>query len=105
LSKFRITVNNNLLYTGLALDWYIDGECIYEGFIRAGAQDEMLGIQKSATSVLPLKFQELELAGAFPDSLGIMFVPHLLPKIQTWKMPLLCQKWGLLNFEPFAASS
>jgi hypothetical protein len=58
----------------------------------------------SATSVLPFKFQELELVGAFPDcSFGCTFVPHLLPKIQTWKMPQSCQKWGQLNFEPFAA--
>jgi hypothetical protein len=88
------------------VDFYIDGKCVHTRFLGRSWKDrQILGIRKSATSVLPFKFQELELVGAFPEhySDNTMFDPHLL-KIQTWKIPLSCQKWGPLNFEPIVAT-
>jgi hypothetical protein len=87
----------------------IDGERVYRGYIRAGQLGQISGIQKSATSILPFKFQELELVGASPEHpLKNVLVPHLLLKIQTWNMnmPLLSrQKWVRLNSKPIATRS
>ena len=85
----------------------MDGECVDRRYLKAGGpQCRLSGIIKTAGSVLPFKFQELELVGAFPHKfLGhhVTCFPRLPMKIQTWKMPLLRQKWGRLNFEPSAA--
>ena len=40
---------------------------IYGIALRARERHQITGIDVSATSVLPFKFQELELVGAFPD--------------------------------------
>jgi hypothetical protein len=71
--QFSISYKNDLLGddqsdVGLATDLYIDGECVHLGCLRAGEEWEVLGIQKTASSVLPFKFQELELVGAFPQT-------------------------------------
>jgi hypothetical protein len=109
--QFSITYKNDLSDLDLSADLYIDGVCIHNGFLKAGRQCEVLGIPKTASSVLAFKFQELELVGAFPQTfLGrhVACFSHLPMKIQTWKMPLSCQnfqKWGQSNFERFAAGS
>jgi hypothetical protein len=64
--QFRITYINNMANTDLVFDLYIDGERIFRGYVRPGQLYQIFGIQKSITSVLPFKFQELELVGAFP---------------------------------------
>jgi hypothetical protein len=64
--QFSITFGNNLFKVDLAVVVRIDGERIYRGFLRAGQRGQVLGLQKSATSILPFKFQELELVGASP---------------------------------------
>ncbi len=92
---------------------YIDGKrteriCIQ---LQAGqrGEDEILGIQKSATSVLPFKFQELQLVGALPQLIPtcpFLTFAHLLPKIQTYlKLPPSCPKWEWLKFESFVSAS
>jgi hypothetical protein len=64
----------------LAADLYIDGVRTHNGFLKAGRQRQVLGIRKTVSSVLPFKFQELELVGAFPQFLGqhVACFPHLL---------------------------
>jgi len=50
---------------------YIDGKRIHKRYVRIQAgqrkQRKVLGIRKSDTSVLPFKFQELQLVGALPQ--------------------------------------
>ena len=78
--QFRIVVTSNL-DIDLAIDLYIDGECISKYFIRAGLRQplEIRGINNSATTCLPFKFQELELVGMFyKHSMDIMFVPYFI---------------------------
>ncbi|KAF8487194.1 hypothetical protein DFH94DRAFT_797569 [Russula ochroleuca] len=59
--KFSITFKNDLLDIRLAADLYIDGVRTHNGFLKAGRQRQVLGIRKTVSSVLPFKFQELEL--------------------------------------------
>ncbi|KAH9990356.1 hypothetical protein BJV77DRAFT_622122 [Russula vinacea] len=59
--QFSITYKNDLSDLDLSADLYIDGVCIHNGFLKAGRQCEVLGIPKTASSVLAFKFQELEL--------------------------------------------
>ena len=102
--QFRVAVTNNLSDFGLFFNLHIDGKPITEMYLRAGHQGEMWGIRNSDTTILPFKFQELELVGAFHDhSLDNIIFPHLLLKTQTWNMPPSRQKWGRLNFEHFGA--
>jgi len=56
---------NNLSDYDLSLDLRIDGEHIKKTYLRARECGRILGIYKSPTSVLPFKFQELELVGTF----------------------------------------
>ena len=49
----------------LALALYIDGERVYRSYLRARQRGQILGIPKTTSSVLPFKFQELQLVGAF----------------------------------------
>jgi len=67
--QFKITFSNNLLDFDLSLYLYIDGERTNKRYVRAGQRDQILGITKTLTSVLPFKFQELELVGAFSSSI------------------------------------
>ena len=92
--QFSFTISSNLSDFDLVLDFYIDGTCAHTRILGRSLKGcQILGIRKSATSVLPFKFQELELVGAFPEhySDNMMFDPHLL-KIRTWKIPLSRQK-------------
>ncbi|KAF8487197.1 hypothetical protein DFH94DRAFT_849630 [Russula ochroleuca] len=78
--QFSISYKNDLLGddqsdVGLATDLYIDGECVHLGCLRAGEEWEVLGIQKTASSVLPFKFQELELVD--PDVENAPVVPEI----------------------------
>ena len=86
--QFSFTISNNFLDFALALDLYIDGECVCKQYLRAGKQGrQILGIRKSTTSILPFKFQELELVGvSHKHSSENVFTPqcpYLLLKIQT----------------------
>ena len=79
--QFSITFRNDLFDFDLAVNLYVDGERIYHGYLRAGLVGQVLGVRKSANSVLPFKFQELELVGAFVSpkhSLGGMVVLALI---------------------------
>ena len=56
---------NNLLDFDLSLELRIDGELVHKTYLRAGQYGHILGIYNGTTSVLPFKFQELELVGTF----------------------------------------
>ena len=56
--------SNNLFDFDLALALYIDGERIYRCYLRAGQRGQIVGIPKTTYSLLPFKFQELQLVGA-----------------------------------------
>ena len=104
---------NNLSDYDLSIDLRIDGEHIKKTYLRARECGRILGIYKSPTSVLPFKFQELELVGTFRgdslrfrrprvvSSFSFALPPHHR-KTRTRKMLPSCPKWGRSNFEPFA---
>ena len=62
--QFKIAFSNNLLDFDLSLALYIDGERIYRGYLQARQRGQIQGIPKTTSSVLPFKFQELQLVGA-----------------------------------------
>jgi len=64
--QFRVEFSNNMLDFDLAVSLYMDGECIYRGYLQAGQRGQIRGIPNTASSILPFKFQELQLVGAFP---------------------------------------
>ncbi|KAH9047254.1 hypothetical protein EDB84DRAFT_1573692 [Lactarius hengduanensis] len=61
--QFKVTFSNNLTDFGLTVYLFIDGQLIRHVFTRAGSpwSPEFLGLHNSAHSVLPFKFQELQL--------------------------------------------
>jgi len=72
--QFKVTFANDLVDCDLSLDLRIDGELVHKTFLRAQHSGHILGIYKGPFSVLPFKFQELELvdpdvedAPVFPD--------------------------------------
>jgi hypothetical protein len=82
----------------------IDGELVHKTYLRAGQYGHILGIYKGTTSVLPFKFQELELVGTFSvSSLDAYYPSFCYPiKTRTWKTLPSYLTWGSLSFEPFA---
>ena len=100
-------LSNKLWDFDLLIELDIDGQRSSWALLAGKLSPYQLsGIQSSATTVLPFKFQETELVGAFREYfLDNMFGPDLLLKIPTWRMPLSCRKWGPLKSEPIAATS
>ena len=49
----------------LVLSLYIDGERVDERHLRAGLRGELPGIRKTTSSILPFKFQNVQLVGAY----------------------------------------
>lgn len=50
---------------GLVVKLRIDGEVVYSAYVEAREDGRVIGIEKNSTSVLPFRFQELELVGTF----------------------------------------
>jgi len=73
--QFRVTFLSHLLDSDLAIDLHIDGEPVHKTYLRAGSYGRILGIYKGSTSVLPFKFQELELVD--PDLEDAPVVPDM----------------------------
>jgi hypothetical protein len=67
--------SNNLFNFDLALALYIDGERVYRSYLRARQRGQILGIPKTTSSVLPFKFQELQLVD--PDVENAPVVPEM----------------------------
>jgi len=92
--QFSITFSNNLFNVDLAVVLRIDGERIYRGFLRAGQRGQVLGLQKSATSILPFKFQELELVD--PD---LEYYAPVVPEMGTIELRAYrCQAIRIAQF-------
>ncbi|KAI9511501.1 hypothetical protein F5148DRAFT_327403 [Russula earlei] len=72
---FKIMLNNHLLDSGLSIYLHIDGERVYQCHLGAGQSGQILGIYKDSTSVLPFKFQELELVD--PDLENAPVIPEM----------------------------
>lgn len=51
--------------TDLSFHLHIDGELVNKTYVFAGEYYRIEGIYKNSTSILPFKFQELELVGTF----------------------------------------
>jgi hypothetical protein len=63
--KFGVKCGNNFLDLDISFHLYIDGERVHKAYVSAGKYRRIEGIYKDSTSVLPFKFQELELVGTF----------------------------------------
>ncbi|KAI9441456.1 hypothetical protein H4582DRAFT_1384900 [Lactarius indigo] len=59
--QFKITYSNNLTNFNVVVYLYIDGQLVQNMCYRAGESGEFLGPYNSARSILPFKFQELQL--------------------------------------------
>ncbi|KAI9465925.1 hypothetical protein BJY52DRAFT_1243489 [Lactarius psammicola] len=59
--QFKITFSNNLTNFDSAIYLHIDGRLVQTMHLRAGKSGEFLGPYKSERSILPYKFQELQL--------------------------------------------
>jgi len=59
--QFKITFSNNLINFEVAMFLHIDGRLLRAVCLQPGASSEFLGPYTSACSILPLKFQELQL--------------------------------------------
>jgi hypothetical protein len=79
--KFSITYRNKLLDIGLVVLLRIDGEVISSTFVRAQRDHRVIGIYKNTTSILPFKFQELELVGTFTCPISDTY----LSSFTTWR--------------------
>ena len=94
--QFRVTYRNELLDTDLVIHLRMDGEVIRRTYLPAGHYNRIVGVYKNSTSLLPFKFQELELVGTFTCLVSETYRPSsAYPKTQTWKMLPSCLKWGL----------
>jgi hypothetical protein len=102
---------NNLVDCDLALDLRIDGELVQKIHLHPQQYGCRLGIYRSSNSVLPFKFQELNLVGVSALPRLFSFVKPIIrsslliftcrPKTPTWKMlPSFPPKWGRSNFGP-----
>jgi|SRR6266850_2015288 len=63
--QFSVMYRNKLLDIGLIIHLRIDGEVVCRSYLPARQDDRIIGIDKNSTSILPFKFQELELVGTF----------------------------------------
>ncbi|KAH9042716.1 hypothetical protein EDB85DRAFT_2226861 [Lactarius pseudohatsudake] len=73
--QFKITYSNNLTKFDLAICLYIDGQLIRCACTLARSSEELLGLRNSAHSVLPFKFQELQLVD--PDLEDVPAAPEM----------------------------
>src|SRR6266702_258188 len=87
--QFKITYSNNLTNSEVAIFLHIDGRLVESVYSRAGSSGKFLGPYKSACSIRPFKFQELQLVGTV---LSIFL--DVCRKTQTWKMYPSHPKWG-----------
>jgi hypothetical protein len=99
---FKFTYTNNLLDTDLRIAVYTDGVLAVDFMSPAGKQGQMLGIQKSCNSVLPFKFRELELVGAFLEhSLGSMFVSSFATEDPDLENAPVVLEMGMIELRAF----
>ncbi|KAN0130158.1 hypothetical protein V8E53_012103 [Lactarius tabidus] len=88
--QFKITVSNNLSNSGFSLRVFVDGRRVEKVFLKAGSSEECLGVQKSSSSILPFKFQELQLVD--PDLEDAPAAPEMgTIELQVYR----CQKVGI----------
>ncbi|KAH9067806.1 hypothetical protein EDB87DRAFT_43864 [Lactarius vividus] len=73
--QFKVTYSNNLVNFDLVVYLYIDGQLIRHACTRARSSDELLGPYNSARSILPFKFQELQLVD--PDLEDVPAAPEI----------------------------
>ena len=58
-------MSNNLTDFAVKVIVFIDGQWAESQIVRVGKSLEFLGVYQSTDSVLPFKFQELQLVGMF----------------------------------------
>ncbi|KAI9466361.1 hypothetical protein BJY52DRAFT_1183219 [Lactarius psammicola] len=73
--QFKITYSNNLSDFEFAIFLYIDGRLVESACVGAGTSSEFLGPYKNSRSILPFKFQELQIVD--PDLEGAPVAPEM----------------------------
>ena len=63
--QFKITFSNNLPNFEVVIFLYVDGRLVQSVCLQAWSSSEILGPYTNAHSILPFKFQELQLVGEF----------------------------------------
>jgi len=87
--QFKIAYSNNLTFCAIAVFLSVDGRQVKTACLQAGSSGEFLGPYKSECSVLPFKFQELELVD--PDLEDAPVVPEMgMIELKAYR----CQKLG-----------
>jgi hypothetical protein len=96
IQQFKITFSNKSSICAASIFLHVDGRQVQAMCLRPGASGEFLGPYNTECSILPLKFQELQLVGTcfFISPSFEHLTLDLCQKTQTWKMPLLLPKWG-----------
>lgn len=59
--EFKITMSNNLTNFAVSIRVFVDGRQVRKMCLRAQSSNECLGVYKGSHSILPFKFQELQL--------------------------------------------
>ncbi|KAF8268891.1 hypothetical protein EI94DRAFT_1699864 [Lactarius quietus] len=87
--QFKITYSNNSTDFGFCILLLVDGRKIRRKFSRAGSSGKFLGPYKSSCSILPFKFQELQLVD--PDLEDAPVAPEMgTIEVKAYR----CQKKG-----------
>jgi len=99
--QFTIVITNNLLDSDLVVDLHIDGERVRSPVFSAGNAGQrrvISGLQTSATSTLPFKFQELELVD--PDLEDAPVVSEMAQIGSIEARAFRCQIQRTVEYEP-----
>lgn len=87
--QFKITYSNELTNFDFEILVHIDGRLVQSRFLRAKSSSEFSGLYKSASSILPVKFQELQLVDL--DLEDVPVAPEMgMIELQVYR----CQKRG-----------
>jgi hypothetical protein len=103
--EFKIVMSNNLTNFAVSVRVFVDGRHVRNMFLQAESSNECLGVYKSEHSILPFKFQELQLVGTFIFLSSEQLRLDVCQKTQTRKMRPLLLKWGRWNSKPIAVKS
>jgi len=97
--EFKITLSNNLSNTKFGIHLYTDGRWVQGLCLQAGESNEILGPDNGKFSVLPFKFQELQLVDS--DSEDAPVAPEMgTIEVKAYRCQLLRFTGSSTNFTP-----
>jgi hypothetical protein len=87
-------MSNNLTNFAVSIRVFVDGRQVRKMCLRAQSSNECLGVYKGSHSILPFKFQELQLVGMFVFLSSEQLPLDVCQQTQIWKTHPLLLKWG-----------